>query len=105
MSRGFGFLALVGAGAAAIMLLTGAFGSQMLGWTAQVTGPWLPAGVSPIGVTYAVLGIFLGFSMAQLMRYSWLDTSRRVVLWILGQRSNVMLAFWGCVFGAVLLFY
>ena len=61
--------------------------------------------MSPIAVSYSALGIMMGFAIANLLRFSWIDLPRMAIGWMRGHRRHFMLLALGCLFGGILLFY
>ena len=103
MSRAFGFLALIGVGVLAFILLTGSLAGTMQAMSASVNGG--TSAMSPMAFGYSALGIMMGFAIANLMRFSWVDLPRLAVSWLRGQKRRFMMFALGCMFGGILLFY
>jgi len=103
MSRGFGFLALMLAGMLAVVMLAGSLTGTAIEVSNLASGG--QSSLSPLAIGYGVLGVMMGFAMARLMRFSWIELPRMVVGWLKGQRRTFAMMGLACLFGGVLLFY
>ena len=103
MSRAIGFLALIGTGVLAFMLLTGSLAGTMYAMSVSVSGD--NAAMSPMAIGYSTLGIMMGFAIANLLRFSWLDLPRLVLAWLRSQKRRFMYFALACLFGAIIVLY
>ena len=103
MSRAFGFLALIGTGVLAFALLSGSLAGTMHAMSVSVDGE--DNAMSPLAVGYSTLGIMVGFAIANLLRFSWLDLPRLMLTWLRSQKRRFMYFALACLFGAIVLFY
>ena len=104
MSRAFGFLALMVTGILAVLMLAGALTGTAIEVSSVAAGNGRGA-LSPLAIGYGMMGVMMGFAMARLMRFSWIDLPRLVIRWFKGQRRTFAMMGLACLFGGVLLFY
>lgn len=104
MSRAFGFLALMATGVLAVLMLAGALTGTAVEVSSIAAGAERAA-LSPLAIGYGVMGVMMGFAMARLMLFSWIELPRLALRWLKGQRRTFAMMGLACLFGGVLLFY